>query len=241
MTSTKQIKANRRNAKKSTGPKTPEGKSVSRTNAICHGLTAAQVVIAGEDPEDFQRLLESFREELCPEDAIQSQIVNNLAQLMWRLRRIPLFEAALLTWLQRIELRKDERGQAIHRIGPSVTRLPLKANISGNENNATGRLQPDAQFHNLNALGRTIQAMLEKQDYFNKLSRYQSALARDFERNLHLLRRIKGDGRRHSMVGQVGESSVSTRPTVTGPRGRRSSDSLTGAQQTNRTAPNSGQ
>ena len=63
-------------------------------------------------------------------------------------------------------------------------------------------------------LGRTIQGMLAKQDYFNKLSRYQCALARDFERNLDLFRRLKGDARRHSVVGQVGESSVSTSPTA---------------------------
>ena len=54
MTSLKQIEANRRNALKSTGPTTPEGKESSRRNALRHGLTAETVIAALEDAEDYQ-------------------------------------------------------------------------------------------------------------------------------------------------------------------------------------------
>ena len=54
MTSLKQIEANRRNALKSTGPTTPEGKERSRRNALRHGLTAETVIAALEDAEDYQ-------------------------------------------------------------------------------------------------------------------------------------------------------------------------------------------
>jgi hypothetical protein len=54
MTSFRQIEANRRNARKSTGPITLEGKQRSRCNAVRHGLTAETVIGALEDAEDYQ-------------------------------------------------------------------------------------------------------------------------------------------------------------------------------------------
>jgi hypothetical protein len=54
MTSFRQIEANRRNARKSTGPTTEEGKQRSRCNAARHGLTAETVIGALEDAEDYK-------------------------------------------------------------------------------------------------------------------------------------------------------------------------------------------
>jgi hypothetical protein len=54
MTSFRQIEANRRNARKSTGPNTEEGKRRSRCNAVRHGLTAETVIRALEDAEDYK-------------------------------------------------------------------------------------------------------------------------------------------------------------------------------------------
>ena len=54
MTSYRKIEANRRNALKSTGPKTEAGKQVSRCNAVRHGLTAETVLSALEDAEDYK-------------------------------------------------------------------------------------------------------------------------------------------------------------------------------------------
>ena len=51
MTSEKQIQANRRNAHKSTGPKTPEGKAAVRLNSNKHGLRSQEVLLPGEDEE----------------------------------------------------------------------------------------------------------------------------------------------------------------------------------------------
>jgi len=53
MTSFRQIYANRRNARKSTGPPAEEGKQRSRCNAVRHGLTAETVIGALEDAEDY--------------------------------------------------------------------------------------------------------------------------------------------------------------------------------------------
>ena len=53
MTTFKQIEANRRNARRSTGPVTEDGKLRSRRNAVRHGLTAETVIAALEDAEDY--------------------------------------------------------------------------------------------------------------------------------------------------------------------------------------------
>ena len=53
MSSLRQIEANRRNARLSTGPVTEKGKRRSRQNALRHGLTAETVIDALEDAEDY--------------------------------------------------------------------------------------------------------------------------------------------------------------------------------------------
>ena len=57
MTTQAQIDANRRNAEKSTGPKTPHGKARSRRNALWHGVTAETLVLPDETAEMFDELL----------------------------------------------------------------------------------------------------------------------------------------------------------------------------------------
>jgi hypothetical protein len=51
MTSDKKAEANRRNALKSTGPKTPGGKAAVRLNALKHGLLSQDILLPGEGEE----------------------------------------------------------------------------------------------------------------------------------------------------------------------------------------------
>jgi hypothetical protein len=96
MPSKKQLAANRANAKRSTGPKTDEGKARSRLNAWKHGLTAEDIVIYHEDPRAFEPLRAELWEQLAPCAGLESMLVERLASLEWRLRRIPVLEAAAL-------------------------------------------------------------------------------------------------------------------------------------------------
>ena len=66
MTTKKQIKANKANAKKSTGPKTEDGKSISKMNAVTHGLLSQYAVMSGEDAEQFEALRTMLCEEFKP-------------------------------------------------------------------------------------------------------------------------------------------------------------------------------
>ena len=96
MTSIQQIEANRANATKSTGPKTAAGKSRSRMNAHKHGLTAETLTIVGENVGDFEDLREALIARFGPRCVLEAELVERLAGLLWRLRRAPTFEAAIL-------------------------------------------------------------------------------------------------------------------------------------------------
>ncbi len=96
MTSEKQIDANRRNAQKSSGPKSDEGKALSKMNATTHGLTAETVVIKDEDPKAFEMLRDDLIREFFPETTLEFQLVDRAAGLLWRLRRVPQIEASLM-------------------------------------------------------------------------------------------------------------------------------------------------
>ena len=95
MTSLKQIEANRRNALKSTGPTTPEGKARSRRNAVRHGLTAETVITALEDSDDYEAFQAAVISEYDAESAVERELVLRLASVLWRLRRATGIEIAL--------------------------------------------------------------------------------------------------------------------------------------------------
>ena len=95
MSSLKQIEANRRNALKSTGPTTPEGKERSRRNAVRHGLTAETVIAALEDAEDYQAFEAAVIADYDAESAVERELVLRLASVLWRLRRATGIETAL--------------------------------------------------------------------------------------------------------------------------------------------------
>jgi hypothetical protein len=96
MVSTKQLKANRRNAKRSTGPKTQSGQARASRNSLTHGLTSQKIVIGDEDPSRFEELRRGLEKDLKPLTTIETEIVERLAVLFWRLRRIPWLEAAVI-------------------------------------------------------------------------------------------------------------------------------------------------
>ena len=88
MATPKQIAANRRNAQKSRGPVTEEGKKIASQNAFRHGLSAGfQVIPNVENQEDFDRLVEEFMEAEKPTDAVERELVMTMAEQLWLARR----------------------------------------------------------------------------------------------------------------------------------------------------------
>src|ERR1022692_2623108 len=83
MTTFRQIEANRRNARKSTGPVTEEGKQRSRCNAVRHGLTAETVIGALEDADDYQAFEAAIVADYDAQSAVERELVLRLASLLW--------------------------------------------------------------------------------------------------------------------------------------------------------------
>ena len=99
-TSPNKIEANRRNAKKSTGPRSAAGKAKSSRNAVKHGLLAGRIVLADhkdEDPQQFGLLLDGLRDDYQPQSTIETMLVERLAASFWRLRRAYRFEVEAIT------------------------------------------------------------------------------------------------------------------------------------------------
>ncbi|MBP7049569.1 MAG: hypothetical protein KBE65_00995 [Phycisphaerae bacterium] len=89
-----QIQANRLNAQKSTGPRTPEGKERASQNPIKHGLLAREAVIQGEDPEEFEIYREGMLQELTPAGAVEAMLAERVVGLSWRLQRAERLQTA---------------------------------------------------------------------------------------------------------------------------------------------------
>jgi hypothetical protein len=83
-----QILANRRNSKKSTGPKKRQGKAGVSQNAVKHGLFARQIVISSENQDDFCLERDRILSDLVPESPMESMLAERIVILSWRLQRI---------------------------------------------------------------------------------------------------------------------------------------------------------
>lgn len=93
MTSQKQLIANRLNAKKCTGPKTS---SLTRFNAVKHGLTAKTSVLLGESEDGFKQICQDIKKVFNPKDTIQENLVAQIAFCLWRMKRGQMAEKAII-------------------------------------------------------------------------------------------------------------------------------------------------
>ncbi|WP_435008282.1 hypothetical protein P12x_005539 [Tundrisphaera lichenicola] len=118
------IAANRRNALKSTGPKTEEGKAKSRANALKHGLCSA--IVVPEDIATLQARSDAYFYTLKPQNHFHSWIVDQVALLSLRIDRCERIERrvrdkvslrAELTW-------DDDRRLEMAQLGGMIGKRP---------------------------------------------------------------------------------------------------------------------
>ena len=93
--SDKKLQANRRNALKSTGPRTTQGKSRSSRNAITHGLFARNLLLPDESSQELHELKMSILKRLNPRDMLELQLVDQIVADCWMGRRARSAEQVL--------------------------------------------------------------------------------------------------------------------------------------------------
>ena len=161
-----QIKANRKNAKKSTGPRTEEGKTRSAKNALKHGLLARDTVLPGEDPADFDRQLSALEADIQPANSLEFELVRQIADTQWRMRRLTRLETGFLA------AAVDDQRRHLEKRRPD-------------------ELRPGYDGETL-LLGS---AMLDRTQAFVHLARYDGHLSRRFFRAVKQLRDLRRDER----------------------------------------------
>jgi len=114
--SIRQLRANRANAKKSTGPTTPEGKARVAANALRHGLAASNFVILTEDIGQFNDYRQSYMDRFGPRDGVEVDLIDRMVHAAWTGRR---------TW----SMENDAIDLQIRRMAPA-----LAAEIGGATN-----------------------------------------------------------------------------------------------------------
>ena len=123
MSSLKQIEANRRNALKSTGPTTDEGKERSRWNAVRHGLTAETIIAGLEDADDYQAFEATVIADYDAQTAVERELVLRLASVLWRLRRAIGIESGIFESVTEGSAKQDNPLSGKAQINPATDRL----------------------------------------------------------------------------------------------------------------------
>ncbi len=164
MTSDKQLHANRANATKSPGPRSQAGKARSRLNSRKHGLTAKMLIIVGEDADDFDELRAELMDEYDPQSALECELVERLAGILWRLRRVPFFEAAIF----------DARHGQVSRARSLNNRVSEESRETGSDRNAS-------------PFGQALINDAGSSNALGKLARHEATLMNAFTKTLQML------------------------------------------------------
>ena len=215
MTSPRQLAANRANAKKSRGPKSVKGKARSSFNALKHGLTAELIVIGGEDPREFENLLEQLSHDWNPVGPTECVLVKRLAILFWRLDRVPLFEAAILN-VHRDEdpNSREARDRDLSRMTAAYTEALKRYRGGATTSDETAEKKIEIAETNRKCgdktkhkpqpreIGAALLRDAGKDDAIGKVLRYEAALSHNVARTMSMLLSIQNARKAHQELGR---------------------------------------
>jgi hypothetical protein len=194
MTSEKQAKANRRNALKSTGPKTPDGKVAMRYNATKHSLLSREVLLPGEDEATLRELDELLREELHAVGELGNLLVDRIVAAHCRLRRLGRVEAGIFSWQLYEELAERAQQEAknyVSTMADVYNNDIIRDRQKHQEALSKTQEMKAKQDAETTRLGRNFIRDADKANAFSKLSRYETTIERSLFRALHELQRLQ--------------------------------------------------
>jgi hypothetical protein len=160
----KQLEANRQNAVKSTGPKTPEGKALEALNPIKHGLLSKEVLLAHEDENSLVELGKRLRHQLAPVGELEIMLVDRVIAAFWRLRRILRIEKDLV----------DKK------VSEEIGKKAMV--VWGRKKNKDSSPPPPVNMY---------EALEYKFRYFETFQRYEAYIERGMYKALHELQRLQ--------------------------------------------------
>ena len=151
-TSAAKVEANRKNAQRSTGPRTSRGKAASSRNAIRTGLTTMTVtVMPGESQDDLDDLSEAIRNDWNPQGDHENFLVDQMISARWRLERLARYEEEAMN--------KEIEGPARFMSNEAIRRFQAKS-----------------------AHRRVLDEMAQPNNIFDKLERYTRAAERAYSK-----------------------------------------------------------
>ena len=194
--------ANRRNAQKSTGPRTPEGKARSRLNGSTHSIFCKDLLLPGENERVFRQLRHAMLMRIVPQDSVELMLADRIVSATWRLRRLQEAESMLHHARTRevidaeLDLKRDEAEDA----GESF-----------DETSFVSKIDPQA------ATAATILATRFSHDdaTLERLSRYEQRLEFTIHRCLRDLHNLRA--RREKESEEINPARSLVQPTLLAP------------------------
>jgi hypothetical protein len=195
-----QIEANRRNARRSTGPTTVEGKSRAAFNALKHGLTGRQVVLPGENPAEFDAFRSDLIAELSPKGVVQSLLAEHIAVTWWRLMRIPQLESALCHREDRLIRLEDARAEkSSYENDENEPEQPWVKPRDRRAHRAADQKLREAQAEPIAPLARLSELLERRSATLANFDRYSTSLLRSISKALRELK-MQQATRAHPLV-----------------------------------------
>lgn len=198
MPTDRQIEAKRSNARKSTRPRS-RAKSRVAANALEHSLVGRHIVIPSEDADDYNDFRARIVNSLEPEGALERLLAHKVVDDAWRLRRIPILEAAVHRRsrgerpIRKVPAVVEVPGSVENAPAPaSITRKPLRTDCRVDAERTLQQVRNDkANLSMGDAVFEASRVLETSVVVFSNLWRHERALTHTLHRTLRELQRLQ--------------------------------------------------